>query len=84
MIRQNFNADWTVEKGDGNSRMNSFLAVSYTHLDVYKRQLPFHGADAQAADDDVDVDVPGTIVTVRVGADDGDVYKRQGLSCVWA
>ena len=25
MIRQNFNADWTVEKGDGNSRMNSFL-----------------------------------------------------------
>lgn len=33
--------------------------------------LPFHGADAQAADDDVDVDVPGTVVTVRVGADDG-------------
>ena len=33
--------------------------------------LPFHGADTQAADDDVDVDVPGTVVTVRVGADDG-------------
>ena len=33
--------------------------------------LPFHGADAQAADDDVDVDVSRTIVTVRVGADDG-------------
>ena len=32
---------------------------------------PFHGADTQAADDDVDVDVPGTVVTVRVGADDG-------------
>ncbi len=29
--------------------------------------LPFHGADAQAADDDVDVDVPGTVVTVRGG-----------------
>ena len=33
--------------------------------------LPFHGADAQAADDDVDVDIPSTVVTVRVGADDG-------------
>ena len=33
--------------------------------------LPFHGADAQAANDDVDVDVPCTVVTVRVGADDG-------------
>ena len=33
--------------------------------------LPFHGADTQAADDDVDVDVPRTVVTVRVGADDG-------------
>ena len=33
--------------------------------------LPFHGADTQAADDDVDVDVPGTVVPVRVGADDG-------------
>ena len=33
--------------------------------------LPFHGADAQAADDDVDVNVPSTVVTVRVGADDG-------------
>ena len=37
---------------------------------VHER-LPFHGADTQAADDDVDVDVPGTVVTVRVGADDG-------------
>ena len=33
--------------------------------------LPFHGADTQAADDDVDVDVSCTVVTVRVGADDG-------------
>ena len=33
--------------------------------------LPFHGADTQAADDDVDVDVSRTVVTVRVGADDG-------------
>ena len=33
--------------------------------------LPFHGADAQAADDDVDVDISRTVVTVRVGADDG-------------
>ena len=33
--------------------------------------LSFHGADAQAADDDVDMDVPGTVVTVRVGTDDG-------------
>ena len=33
--------------------------------------LPFYGADAQAANDDVDVDVSRTVVTVRVGADDG-------------
>ena len=33
--------------------------------------LSFHGADAQAADDDVDVDISRTVVTVRVGADDG-------------
>ena len=38
--------------------------------------LPFHGADTQAADDDVDVDVPGTIVTVRVGADDGGMTGK--------
>ena len=31
--------------------------------------LPFHGADTQAADDDVDVDVSRTVVTVRVGAE---------------
>ena len=37
---------------------------------VHER-LPFHGADTQAADDDVDVDVSRTVVTVRVGADDG-------------
>ena len=30
MIRQNFNAGWTVEKGDGNSRMNSFLGNTQT------------------------------------------------------
>ena len=30
MIRQSFNADWTVEKGDGNSRMNSFLGNTQT------------------------------------------------------
>ena len=30
MIRQNFNVDWTVEKGDGNSRMNSFLGNTQT------------------------------------------------------
>ena len=38
--------------------------------------LPFHGADAQAADDDVDVDVPSTVVTVRVGADDGGMTGK--------
>ena len=42
--------------------------------------LPFHGADAQAADDDVDVDVPGTIVTVRVGADDGGMTGKVVLA----
>ena len=30
MIRQNFNADWTVEKGSGDSRMNSFLGNTQT------------------------------------------------------
>ena len=33
--------------------------------------LPFYGADAQAANDDVDVDVSRTVVPIRVGADDG-------------
>ena len=42
--------------------------------------LPFHGADTQAADDDVDVDVPGTIVTVRVGADDGGMTGKVVLA----
>ena len=37
---------------------------------VHER-LPFHGADTQAADDDVNVNIPGTVVTIRVGADDG-------------
>jgi len=40
--------------------------------------LPFHGADTQAADDDVDVDVPGTVVTVRGGAG-LEIRDPQGL-----
>lgn len=43
--------------------------------------LPFHGADTQAADDDVDVDVPGTVVTVRVGADNGEMGKLSLQNC---
>lgn len=42
--------------------------------------LPFHGADTQAADDDVDVDIPGTVVTVRVGADDGGMTGKVVLA----
>ena len=42
--------------------------------------LPFHGADTQAADDDVDVDVPCTVVTVRVGADDGGMTGEAVLA----
>ena len=42
--------------------------------------LPFHGADAQAADDDVDVNVPGTVVTVRMGADDGRMTGKVVLA----
>ena len=42
--------------------------------------LPFHGADTQAADDDVDVDVPGTVVPIRVGADDGGMTGEVALA----
>ena len=47
-----------------------FLPASQSHRLVHEG-LPFHGADTQAADDDVDVDVPCTVVPIRVGADDG-------------
>ena len=46
---------------------------------VHER-LPFHGADTQAADDDVDVDVSRTVVTVRVGADDGGMTGKVVLA----
>ena len=42
--------------------------------------LPFHGADTQAADDDVDVDISRTVVTVRVGADDGGMTREVVLA----
>ena len=51
-----------------------YLVMLLAHFPVARlvhEGLPFHGADTQAADDDVDVDVPRTVVTVRVGADDG-------------
>ena len=47
------------------------LLARFPVAGLVHKGLPFHGADTQAADDDVDVDIPGTVVTVRVGADDG-------------
>ena len=52
-------------------RSAAVLLACFPVARIVHEGLPFHGADTQAADDDVDVDVPGTVVTVRVGADDG-------------
>ena len=62
---------------DGNTKMpehSGGAAVLLARLPVARlvhEGLPFDGADTQAADDDMDVDIPSTVVTVRVGADDG-------------
>ena len=51
-----------------------YLVMLLAHFPVARlvhEGLPFHGADTQAANDDVNVNVPGTVVTVQVGADDG-------------
>ena len=52
-------------------RSAAVLLARFPVARLVHERLPFHGADTQAADDDVDVDVPCTVVTVRVGADDG-------------
>ena len=59
--------------------------VSYTHLDVYKRQL--HGpfavkVNGETVAEDLTV-MPLTRVErrIRVSVTDGDVYKRQQRSC---
>ena len=55
-------------EGPEHGRGAAVLLARFPVARLGQEGLPFHGADAQAADDDVDVDVPGTIV---------DVYKRQ-------
>ena len=71
---------------DGNTKMpehSGGAAVLLARLPVARlvhERLPFHGADAQAADDDVDVDVSRTVVTVRVGADDGGMTGKVVLA----
>ena len=52
-------------------RSAAVLLARFPVARLVHERLPFHGADTQAADDDVDVDVSRTVVTVRVGADDG-------------
>ena len=53
MIRQNFNADWTVEKGDGNSR-DEFLSGNTQTKTVH---LPYDAMIHEAR-------TPGTQKTV--------------------
>ena len=63
----------------------SILAVSYTHLDVYKRQAlhrrqPQETAGHRAVDDpalDLIVEVAGDYLKLDVGVQ--DVYKRQAI-----
>ena len=69
--------DTKVPKHD---RSAAVLLARFPVARLVHEGLPFHGADAQAADDDVDVDVPGTIVTVRVGADDGGMTGKVVLA----
>ena len=52
-------------------RSAAVLLASFPVARLVHEGLPFHGADTQAADDDVDVDVSRTVVPIRVGADDG-------------
>ena len=52
-------------------RSAAVLLARFPVAGLVHERLPLHGADTQAANDDVDVDVPGAVVTVRVGADDG-------------
>ena len=56
------------------------LLARFPVAGLVHERLPFHGADTQAADDDVDVDVPGTVVPIRVGADDGGVTGKVVLA----
>ena len=57
-------------------RSAAVLLACFPVARIVHEGLPFHGADTQAADDDVDVDVSRTVVTVRVGADDGGMTGK--------
>ena len=57
-------------------RSAAVLLARFPVARLVHERLPFHGADTQAADDDVDVDVPGTVVPIRVGADDGGMTGK--------
>ena len=61
-------------------RSAAVLLARFPVARLVHERLPFHGADAQAADDDVDVDVPGTVVPIRVGADDGRMTGKVVLA----
>ena len=53
-------------------RFDGSIAVSYTHLDVYKRQgQERHFLYPQAVNDDMHMDVAAVVMPVRVGADKG-------------
>ena len=46
------------------------FAVSYTHLDVYKRQgQKWDFINPQGVEDDMHMDIPAVVMPVRVGAD---------------
>ena len=41
--------EWTrVENASNKYQVETFRAVSYTHLDVYKRQIPFHSMSTRS------------------------------------
>ena len=55
------------------------IAVSYTHLDVYKRQDIFFVSMARSMGIPARIDeVTGK---VQLMGDEGDVYKRQTIRC---
>ena len=63
--------------------------VSYTHLDVYKRQNPSYNGSYYRSEQTVKDDLaeyPGIQVVLDIHRDalGKDVYKRQGVDCVAA